>query len=126
MIYDTDQHLPAQVDYLLQAYIKPDVALMQRIMDNIKNLMNDKGFHNAIKQNEKEIELKRKGIKETGLNGLKAIKDMENYDDAVNLIQNMVGFTTVELDELERTYWDNMKNILLHYIDVLETEEENE
>jgi glutamine synthetase adenylyltransferase len=120
MKYDTTVHIPSQVDSLLLSFQKADIPAMERALDNIRNLAiteKNKNFKKALDEYKAKKQQSTKRIEEEALAGAKAIlQQSKTLNEIFVIIENIKNNVVIALEELERDYWNNIKEITLLHI----------
>ena len=99
MNYDTMAHIGGQMEYLLAAYNKADIASMERAKEQICDILNTNGHKEIVTQIDKWVKERQMDAE---LNQ-KKLMDIESQK------QKVVN----EFDTLEKTFWGNIRKLLL-------------
>lgn len=116
MKYDVSGHLPSQIDGLIQGFQKADIPLMERSLDNIRNLVKDSklkdaldGYKNA--RLDKVAELEKKA-----LDAAKTIRESKTFSDLYIDLEEIKNDLLAALEQMEREYWNTVKELITSYV----------
>lgn len=116
MKYDVSMHIPKEVDGLLEAYRKPDVALMQRCLKNIRNLIKDKKFQSDLDDYAKKRLEQITNLTKKADDAVKMIITTKNFNELYIDVQEMGKDLTLAMDSIEQDYWDHVKDYITLYL----------
>ena len=126
MKYDVSGHTPSRIETLLAGYEKADVELMERSLENLKNIIKDKKFIKDIEHYDTERHTKIMDIQKKAINAARELLKKDDgstiFIDIEEIKQDMMRL----LEESEKGYWNAIKDYVTLYMNKEETEEEND
>jgi hypothetical protein len=108
MGYDTDMHIPGQVDFLLLCYDNKNIEGIGQSLETLLELVKDSGFKADIKGYESDYNLKIKSIEDAAIKKIQSVKRLE---DVVRIIDE----SHMDVNELYNDYLKIIKNYVIGY-----------
>lgn len=126
MKYDTTVHLPSQIDALINNFQKADIPGMERSLDNIKIIIKDKKFREALNDYQLKKLNKIDELQKKAVIAVKTIKDSKSFSELFIDIDEIKNDFIQAIEGLERDYWNNIKEFITLYVHEEPKEEEPE
>ena len=123
MKYEIMAHLPQQLENLYNAFAQGDAALLDRVLDNIKDIVKDEAFQADLKDYDKERKEQFEKIQKKALESIKTLTEAKDINEVyIDLKEIQDDFTTA-LNSMEGEYWDKTKEYISKWADQLNVEE---
>ena len=118
MSYDINIHLPQQIENFLNiiASPKPDVNQLERIKQNIINLIDDSDFQVDMNSFEKTRQSKTKELINKAIESVKTIASSKNTEELFIDIDEIRNDVTNALNVVESDYWTNIESYMIKYL----------
>jgi hypothetical protein len=113
MVYDTDMHIPGQVDFFLMAFDNKNVDGIGSSLDSLLELVKDDGFQVDMKNYENDYNVKVKAIEDSAVKKLNMVKHL---DEAVKVIEE----THTDINMLYMSYLKIIKSYVIGYFKKVE------
>ena len=108
MGYDTDVHIPGQVDFLLMSFDNKNVDGIGQSLETLVELVKDDGFKADVKGYEADYNLKIRSIEDAAVKRLNTVKKIE---DAMRILDESHS----EVGMLYNDYLKIIKNYIIGY-----------
>lgn len=119
MEYERKVHIPQQLEFFLGSYSQGDIGGMLRAMDNIKKLLDDKGFDMTLKDFEKTKTDEIKKLVDKARDALKTISESKKDEELFVDIEEIKHDFEEGINRIESEYWDAVRNKILSSCDKL-------
>jgi len=126
MKYDVSTHLPSQIEGLMIAFQKADIPLLERSLNNIKNLVKDDKFHKDIKDYQDKRMKKIEELSSKAFEAAKTINDAKNFSELYIDVEEIKNDLITSIETIEQDYWDHIKEYITLYINEETKEDEDE
>lgn len=113
MVYDTDVHIPGQVDFFLMCYDNKNFGGVGASLETLLELVKDDGFKKDIKGYEAKYNSQVKVIE---AEAVKKLRDVKGLDDAIQVINESQG----DADVLFAEYLKTNRNYVVGYFKKVE------
>ena len=123
MKYEIMAHLPQQLENLYNAFAQGDAALLDRILDNIKDIVKDETFQADLKDYDKERKEQFEKIQKKALEAIKTLSEAKDINEVYIDLKEIQDDFTAALNGMEGEYWDKVKEYISEYADQLKVEE---
>ena len=120
MEYNTEIHMPQQIENLLQAYASGDVEALTRIKDNLMDIINDNTFKNDLKAFESDKAKSIDNIKKKALDAIKTLSEAKNIDSVFIDYEEIKADLIKALNETEQEYWESLKDYVIGWTQQME------
>jgi len=115
MVYDTDVHIPGQVEQLIPMinnYLATgDIKyknMASRILDTIIKFQKELVFKTGIDEYSEQFEKESNDIKD---NGLKKLRNIKLYDEGIKIMYE----DNSKINELDFNYWETLRDYVIEY-----------
>lgn len=125
MRYDVHGHLPTQVELLMVSYQKADVPGMQRSLDNILAIVDNKKFHSVIDKTMQEKLCKAEEMKKKAEEAVKTLLQAKNFSEIYIDLEEIKKDFIAALEMLEKDYWHDVIEMITSYVETTSSEEQN-
>ena len=116
MKYDISTHLPSQIEGIMIAFQKADIPLLERSLNNIKNLVKDDKFHKDIKDYQDKRVNKIEELTNKAFDAAKTINDAKSFSELYIDIEEIKNDLITAIETIEQDYWDHIKEYITLYI----------
>ena len=123
MKYELMAHLPQQLENLYNAFAQGDAELLDRVLDNIKDIVKDEAFQKDLKDYDKERNEQFETLQKKALEGIKALTDAKNINEVYIDINEIQKDFTGALNSMEGEYWDKVKEYISAWANQLNVEQ---
>ena len=123
MKYELMAHLPQQMENFYNAFAQGDAALLDRVLDNLKDIIKDKSFQNDLKDYDKERKEQFDKIQKKALDGIKALSEAKDINEVYIDLKEIQDDFTAALNSMEGEYWDKVKEYISEWTNQLNVEE---
>ena len=123
MKYELMAHLPQQLENLYNAFAQGDAELLDRVLNNIKDIVKDETFQKDLKDYDKERNEQFEKLQKKALDGIKALTDAKNINDVYIDINEIQKDFTGALNSMEGEYWDKVKEYISEWANQLNVEQ---
>jgi len=113
MVYDTDVHIPGQVDFFLMSFDNKNLDGINTSLDALIELVKDDGFQVDVKNYQNDYDTKIKSIEDAAVDRLNGVKKLE---DAFRICEE----TKVEFNMLYSDYLKIIRSYIIGYFKKVE------
>lgn len=116
-LYDKKVHLGQQMENYLNAFASGDSTSLERILSNMKDIINDGSFKTDLEGYEKARQKSMTEAMKNATENAKKLVEAKNIGEILVVVEELKNGLQAELDIIEGKHWEKIRSYLLGTID---------